>query len=71
MEFQFPTEYGWICPKCGRANAPWKSSCDCTENHNVITCDDTVDTTWSNSILNDKNAKFTIYIPIDEKGEYK
>jgi len=21
---------GWICPKCGRANAPWKSSCDCT-----------------------------------------
>lgn len=23
-------ERGWICPKCGRANAPWKSSCDCT-----------------------------------------
>lgn len=69
MEFQFPTEYEWICPKCGRANALWKPSCDCTESHNTITCDDTVDLTWQNSILNDKNAKFTIYIPIDEGGE--
>ena len=25
-----PTEYGWVCPKCGRANAPWKSFCDCS-----------------------------------------
>jgi hypothetical protein len=22
-------EYGWICPKCGKVNAPWKSECDC------------------------------------------
>ena len=25
-----PIEYGWVCPKCGRANAPWKSFCDCS-----------------------------------------
>jgi len=21
--------YGWICPLCGIANAPWKGSCHC------------------------------------------
>ena len=25
-----PTEYGWACPRCGRINAPWKSTCDCS-----------------------------------------
>lgn len=28
-----PTEYGWVCPRCSRVNAPWKSTCDCTRNH--------------------------------------
>ena len=23
-------EYGWACPRCGRINAPWKSTCDCS-----------------------------------------
>lgn len=26
-----PMSYGWICPKCGRVNAPWKSTCDCSK----------------------------------------
>ena len=24
-----PMSYGWVCPKCGRVNAPWKDHCDC------------------------------------------
>ena len=26
--------YGWVCPKCGRVNAPWKSTCDCYRDAN-------------------------------------
>lgn len=21
--------YGWVCPVCGKANAPWASQCTC------------------------------------------
>ena len=24
-----PTQYGWICPRCGRVNSPLTTSCDC------------------------------------------
>ena len=24
-----PINYGWICPCCGRVNAPWVSQCGC------------------------------------------
>lgn len=26
---------GWICPRCGTINAPWKSKCDCTSNEDT------------------------------------
>ena len=25
-------EQGWECPRCGRINAPWVRSCDCSNN---------------------------------------
>ena len=28
-EYEFPAQQGWICPKCGRVNAPWLSFCPC------------------------------------------
>jgi hypothetical protein len=24
------SNYGWICPRCSRVNAPWKETCDCS-----------------------------------------
>lgn len=36
------TMKGWICPRCGRANAPWVSHCDCiateTGTTNLLCC---------------------------------
>ena len=32
-------QYGWVCPLCGRANAPWISQCPCMPT-----------TTWSGPI---------------------
>ncbi len=27
---------GWVCPKCGKVNAPWKPSCDCNDPRNHL-----------------------------------
>ena len=27
-----PMAYGWVCPCCGRVNAPWVSQCGCKGN---------------------------------------
>ena len=25
-----PINYGWVCPCCGRVNAPWAAQCSCS-----------------------------------------
>ena len=32
-------QQGWVCPKCGRVNAPWKGTCDCYKDTNTVTTD--------------------------------
>lgn len=32
-------EMGWICPRCGRVNAPWQACCPCSILRKEITCD--------------------------------
>ena len=26
---QPPVQHGWICPRCGKGNAPWQPTCPC------------------------------------------
>lgn len=26
---ELPLQQGWVCPKCGRVNAPWLPTCGC------------------------------------------
>lgn len=33
----YQAERGWECPRCGRINAPWVRSCDCSRNNWSIT----------------------------------
>ena len=36
----YQAERGWECPRCGRINAPWVRSCDCSSNYQI---------TWTNT----------------------
>lgn len=27
--YELPPQEGWVCPKCGRVNAPWAPFCPC------------------------------------------
>jgi len=30
--YTHPNHTGWICPRCGKVNAPWVSQCTCKSN---------------------------------------
>lgn len=49
-------EQGWECPRCGRINAPWKSSCDCSRNNWTITSDWTYKPEWWKEITCNSNV---------------
>ena len=36
-------QYGWVCPLCGRANAPFVRSCDCAGTPNTALGDLEID----------------------------
>ena len=35
-----PPQQGWICPKCGRVNAPWMPTCGCVSSQTTGTAID-------------------------------
>ena len=46
-EIDYYGKYGWICPVCGRVNAPWVSYCPCNDNNNnwdwgIVWCNENV-----------------------------
>ena len=51
--------YGWICPKCGKVNAPHINSCNCS-NITTITYDNGSNLNPAPSILVYEDGKFTI-----------
>ena len=30
------TQEGWICPRCGKVNAPWVMQCSCNGNTQIL-----------------------------------
>ena len=34
---ELPPQQGWICPKCGRVNAPWLPTCGCVSSQTSST----------------------------------
>lgn len=31
---------GWVCPRCGKVNAPWMPQCSCSQQPMTVTCVD-------------------------------
>ena len=45
LPYSEPVQKGWICPLCGRANAPWLAQCTCEPQKIKIVYTNTSDST--------------------------
>lgn len=69
--------YGWVCPKCGRVNAPFVRTCDCTNSGltwTTVTCDSNSITT---SNINEQmkqhflNESESVFEAVDKYKEWE
>ena len=52
---------GWICPRCGKVNAPWRAECDCKPKVHMAHTEDTkITRSLGNSGI---SSKPTYYLP--------
>jgi hypothetical protein len=60
------SNYGWICPKCGKVNAPHRDFCDCSGglNPNIVYCNGTGNNpnTANTVTTSEANAQICAYI---------
>lgn len=61
---------GWICPKCGRALAPWMSECPCYYDRLAVTTSNTDDTRYNCTYVHDHSVNPLLdYVHKDTKTE--
>ena len=56
-------QYGWVCPLCGRANAPWLGQCPCQPKKTWTFISPTAQTEW------DPGKPYCTTTPINTKDD--
>lgn len=52
---------GWICPRCGRVNAPWISFCICKSSDKMV-LNSTCSHQWVLTVVNTAGSQYTCRI---------
>lgn len=66
MNINMFAQEGWVCPLCGRVNAPWMPCCSCTDKEAYYSA-----TTGTSNDEKDKQHHNTFYVPVDTEYEPK